>query len=650
MTTIATPAGLWQHLCMSAGLELRLRGGKPGRDADIEEALRTSLNVPPSAPSLTAWLVADATAPAPSVSTEQLLIEVLKTQGGFALMMQDILRLLIIAEARQSTRHLDVEFKFDKVSDPIKNTLEEFRASAERFRRVQEKRPKLPDDNMMWRLSGILRGFLTSRTANRPAGFTPVAPISLAGHADLDSELQFLGGLVSGFISLWKSYGATRTQVGSVARSMHTDNRDDPALAAQLNAATDFWDVDVIAGAQAMVGEVLSGRLAAEDALKILKDEFRYIEWGSVWVESTVQELLDLLQLPIWRRRHELYSVWVGTRLLEAVSSAAPDMHFHPVDGVLSFEFGGSRLASFNWGNVQFDVWAELRSDLVGKSAKRKKGIQPDFRVLRAELSKSANAQTVYVLECKHYLQATTANFVQAASDYARSCPNATVHVVNHGPVDAQALTAALPVGLQAKAKFIGSATPQLEAVGGALRQEIRSTLFPGLPPAAPGQCSPVPQAHAEARILAQGLVGRIELEWDDSLKDMDLALRIVGPYGGVTQSIDFQARGTLESAPFAQLDRDVREGPGTEHIDISAWYFNHYEVIATNYSRAGRVMPLALQCHIVTEQGSTLLCCPEGLSATTFEWKIAELRVSGGVVDIVAGTQLRAQSAAQTR
>lgn len=637
MTAIATPADLWQHLCVGAGLELRLKGGKPGRDTDIEEALRTSLNAPPSVPSLAAWLVADATAPAPTVSTEQLLIEVLKTQGGFALMMQDILRLLIIADARQSTRHLSVEFKFDKVSDPIKNTLEQFRASAERFQRVQEKRPKLPNDKVMWGLSAILRKFLTSPPANPPAGFTPVAPISRTGHADLDSELQFLSGLVSGFISLWQSYGSTRKQVGDVARSMTAADRDDPALRAQLNAATDFWDVGVIAGAQAMVDEVLSGGLAAEDALKMLKDEFRYIEWGSVWVESTVQELLDLLQLPIWCRRHELYSVWVGTRLLEAVSSAVPDMHFHPVDGVLSFEFGGSRLASFNWGNAQFDVWAELRSHLVGTSAKRKKGIQPDFRVLRAELSKSVNAQTVYVLECKHYLQASTANFVQAASDYARSCPNATVHVVNHGPVDAQALTAALPVGLQAKAKFIGSATPQLEAAGGALRHEIRSTLFPGLPPAAPSPGSPVLQAHAGGCRLAHGLVGRIELEWGDSLKDMDLALRIVGPHGGVTQSIDFQARGTLESAPFAQFDRDVREGPGAEHIDITAWYCDHYEVIATNYSQAGHMTPLALQCRIVTEQGSTLLRCPEGLSATTFEWKIAELRVSGGVVAIVA-------------
>lgn len=119
MTTIATPKDLWQHLCTSAGLELRLKGGALGRDADIEDDVRKCLSVPATAASLADWLAIDATSSAPRVSTEQLLIAVLKSQGGFALMMEDILSVLITADARKSAHHLSVKFQFDKVNDPI---------------------------------------------------------------------------------------------------------------------------------------------------------------------------------------------------------------------------------------------------------------------------------------------------------------------------------------------------------------------------------------------------------------------------------------------------------------------------------------------------------------------------------------------------
>ena len=638
MTTIATPWDLWQHLCTSAGLELRLKGGALGRDADIEDAVRKCLSVPATADSLANWLTQDAASSAPSVSTEQLLIAVLKSQGGFALMMEDILSVLITANACKSTHHLSVEFQFEKVNDPIKATLEQFRELVQRVQRVLARRPKLPNDNVMWPISGILCGFLANSPTTKPIDFPPIAAIASTGNADVDSRLELLNRLVSEFRALWRSCGATRTQVGDYAANMKSNDTDAMVLRSQLYAATDFWDVGVLEGAQEIANQVMSKQLASANALAVLDKALKNIEVGSIWVEDTVQELLDLLTLPAWQRRHELYSVWVGTRLLQVVSSVVPDMHFHPVNGVLSFEFGGSRLASFNWDNKQFDVWAELRSGLVGRSTKRKKGIQPDFRVLQVDLSKSTNAQTVYVLECKHYLQANKSNFVQAASDYARSCPNAMVHVVNHGLTDVPALTTALPAELQANSEFISGATPQQEAVDSALSQKIKRALFPSLALAAPNSVSSVAKIEGEANTLSTGLVGCMQLEWDNSLQDIDLALRIIDPHGQVIQSIDFRTPGELDSPPFAQLGRDVREGPGAEYINISTWNFAHYELIATNYSQTGQLTPTALRCRVITDQGAKLLPFPAGLSTTTHEWKIAKLLVSNGVVTIVEG------------
>jgi hypothetical protein len=127
-------------------------------------------------------------------------------------------------------------------------------------------------------------------------------------------------------------------------------------LSGQLYPTSDFWDIGMIAGMQDLARQVASGPMAEGTVLQTLDDALRNIEWGDVWVEHTFQELLDLLNLPVWRRRHELYSVWVGTRMLSVIKHAVPDMRFHTVDGTLSFEFGGSRLA---YGQSCVLLWSE---------------------------------------------------------------------------------------------------------------------------------------------------------------------------------------------------------------------------------------------------------------------------------------------------
>lgn len=620
MTTITSPLELWRGLCSSAGLELKLKRGKPGRDADVEVSLRLALGVPTTARSLESWLAKDAASAHPKVTVEQLLIEVLKSQGGFAQMLQDILDVLISAEARRSSHKLSVEFKFDTVSDPIKATLEQFREAVQRTQRVLQRRPKLPNHNVMWQIRNALSEFLPNFASSRPIDFPPILPIAKTGHLGLDTELARLVQLVADFRKLWQEHGATRSDVGRAASMINRSDENSGTLTSQLYAATDLWDMYVLEGAQEISKRVISGQQVPSEVQLQLMEALDGIEWTNVWVKHTMQELLDILNLPAWKRRHELYSVWVGTRMLKVVERVTTEMCFHPIDGVLSFDFGGSRLATFNWQGQQFDVWAELRSALVGTSAKRKKGIQPDFRVVRADLPHSANARTTYVLECKHYLNSSTTNFTQAAGDYARSCPNALVHVVNHGPADEPTLHAALPPELQKRARFIGNATPVSEVSTRSLSTAIQDALFPGW----------------STKINA-GTVGHVILEWDDSLHDMDLELQIIDSNGRVTESIDYSSSGTLDGPPFARFGEDIRSGPGLERIDIGAWHYDRYALVATNYSRSGQIGPSNLRCYVVTSTGQTRLSCPATMGAGCYKWQIAELRVSNGLVTVVS-------------
>jgi len=634
MTTIISAVDLWRSLCSGAGLELRLKGGKPGRDADIEATLRTALEVPESAASLEAWLMRDGAAPKPTVTIERFLVEVLNSQSGFALMMQGILEVLNAAQAQQSRRPLSVSFKFDEVSDPIKETLKQFQEATIRTQRTLESRPLLPNLDFMWVVWRVFDDLARQRPHEWPEAFASVGTMPTTGHDLLDTQLARVGQLVAGFLDLWLSYGATREKVRRAAEKV-LNRADGNVLFGQLNAATDYWDHQTLLAANAVAQKVIAGQLDAEDVAEKLSSLFSRIEWGEVWVEHTVRELLDILNLPTWKRRHELYSVWVGTRMLQVVENVAADVHFHPVEGVLSFEFGGSRLASYSWNGQQFDVWAELRSALIGRSGKRKREIQPDFRIVRASLEQSTGARTTYVLECKHYLNASTSNFTQAATDYARSCPSAAVHVVNHGPADGVALSAALPAELRSRTQFIGDATPSLEAVSGGLGEAILKTLFPDAQAATTNASSQDALAAEAIRDIGEGCVGYITLEWDASLDDMDLALWVIGPDGTRKEAFYFGHQGSLGSAPFIRFNEDIRNGPGSERIDVGAWHFDRYELVATNYSETGRMSPESLHCRVVTQTSLSQIDCPAGLPAGCHEWRIAQLHVSGDIMQI---------------
>ncbi|CUB06492.1 hypothetical protein [Marinomonas fungiae] len=626
MSVISSAAELWASLCVKAGLEVRLKSGRKGRDYDVEGLLRAALGVPESVRSFDKWLAADSASGNSKVSAELLLIEVLKSQEGFARMMQDILDVLIKADAKQVSHRLSVEFNFDNVPSSLRMTLEQFREIELRIKHVLQKRPTLPGHNLMWRIyeefSSLIGGRLVSE--ERPQGFPASPEITPTDCEELNRLLNSVVLLVSGFRDLCRSLGETRWEVFSVAKASN-----DGVLLEQMVAATDYWDDSVLNGVKRVAELVNSGQLSSKDASDRISKILSEVEWGDNWVEKTIEDLLDILNLPVWRYRHELYSVWVGTRMLAVIEQVVPDVHYHPVDGVLSFEFGGSRLASFNWDNKQFDVWAELRSALVGRSSKRKKGIQPDFRVLQVDISKSVNQQTTYVLECKHYLRSNTSNFTSAAADYARSCPNSIVHIVNHGDINESRLMSSLAPELHSQSQFIGGATPVQEAEMQIISKAIRSALFPTSNVLVPKETTCLIEKRSN-------IASTVQLVWDHSLEDIDLILRAVDSEGQVVYTVDYRDKGALDEHPFACLDKDEMHGPGQECIEISDWHYSRYELIANNYTKTGLMNKESLYCDIQIGDELTPRRYPVGLGADDYEWKIAEITINKGLPTII--------------
>jgi len=633
MTTLESPVEVWRALCSGAGLELRLKNGRPGRDSDLETELRKALSVPESAKSLDEWLVIDGKTTNPKVSVERLLIELLKGQAGFSRMMEEILETLVHAEAPGATHSLSIAFKFQGMEDPIVQTLEEFRKTVLRTQKALERRPKVPGHDTLWNIAQLLRQLSHASTSQRPRHFPATPQIPASGDPEFDRQLTHIGSLVSEVQGFWRSHGADRDQVDVAARAIPDTASGGAELKRILRAANDFWDCSVIACIQQLSCQSLSGQPVPHATREGLAEVLSHIEWGDVSVDRTVRELLDILDMPAWQRRHELYSVWVGTRLLEVARAAERSFRFNAIDGVLSFSFGGSKLATYVQQGKEYEIWAELRSALVGSSSKRKEKIQPDFRVVQAGLTEPGQ-RTSYVLECKHYLKSSKQNFTAAAKDYARSCPAAVVHVVNHGPADETKLLAVLPAEIQSAVRFIGEANADTQGGADSLCDAIRDVLFPTAGSAADDA------GRSEIGSVAPGpaptsCVGQIFLQWTDSLQDMDLSLLAIDSSGRTVDQINYGQIGCLTSPPFALLDADVRQGPGVERIDVSSWHFNRYELVATNFSGVGVMTPQSLECRVETPEGTTMLRCPTGLPASQCKWRIAEIFVRDGSITI---------------
>jgi hypothetical protein len=227
MGALRFPNQLWRKLQSDAGLEVRRKNGTPGRDADIEDELKVALGLTIGEMRLDVWLDADAASADPSVSVEKFLVAVLASQHGYAAMMRDMLDLLISANASRDDRTLGVQFQFDKVSDPIRFTLEAFRDAVQRTEQILTSHVELPLAQDLWALNKEL-GQLAKSNWSGQEQFLPVAPASKTGHQALDEALKTITELVAEFRAWCSSFGDTRRAACDAIHRQYKDPDSEP--------------------------------------------------------------------------------------------------------------------------------------------------------------------------------------------------------------------------------------------------------------------------------------------------------------------------------------------------------------------------------------------------------------------------------------
>lgn len=154
---------------------------------------------------------------------------------------------------------------------------------------------------------------------------------------------------------------------------------------------------------------------------------------------NTPRPLLEeLLALPVWRFRHQLYSAWQITAVERA---AAPSTSFrlNTVFGSLRFSFKETIVATLSSGSEELELVAELRTpapldvQLQGKS--RISSVQPDYLI-----RSTSTGEVRYVLEAKQYRAGSRSSFAKVLYDYAAVHLTALVAIANYG---------SMPIGMR---------------------------------------------------------------------------------------------------------------------------------------------------------------------------------------------------------
>jgi hypothetical protein len=285
-------------------------------------------------------------------------------------------------------------------------------------------------------------------------------------------------------------------------------------------------------------------------------------------VSVLLEDLDEILSMPVWKRRHEVYSVWVGSRVVDALGEKAT---VHASDGTILFSFRATHLATLPLGpGGGLQLWTELRTPLqdpIGKG--RKSGIQPDY-VLTSEPADDPT-RSLIVVECKQYLQASSRNFGEAVIDYARGHPNAFILLVNYGP-------------------WGGSLPERSELLdrSGRPRTRIIGQFRPGSP-AAIREFQAIFRELLPKPQTSLGLEeGHVCLTWT-ARADLDLHCWLSTAKGS-EQHVFYGNHASDSNEIGAELDHDAQTGPASETIRFRGRGKGSIVVAVHNYSHTPRL------------------------------------------------------------
>ena len=567
---------LWKFLQSNGGLDLK------NYDQSIIEELQSELSLP-IGKSFDKQLKDE------DITIENFILAFFKVVEPFSEMMSDLLLMFENAGAKTTNNNLEIEFDFDNINSDLKFDLENFRKWIIVWKEIKNKYKA-----NLWNYDSILSVWRIFRNRNYRSQ-NPELQKWLLDYRERKLWPNFslnlpmcsnpeLFKLIKRSWNLWLTLIKETTKLAEDRTKLHekylhsrelnekNENRYswDPHFLAQIDhdgwlgsfAERVFSTIDEL--------ETLSPDKKLEYTTNLIKDlEKLFNDISTIEFEKDVivKDLKDFLNLPIWKKRYELYSVWISTQIIESLKDNP--FRIHTYNESILFSFSGTHLATFDNFTPRLHIWSELRSPLenpVGKG--RTKAIQPDYSLITDPVT---NYETsVLVIECKQYKTPSKKNFVNALTDYARGRVNSNVILVNYGRINEKILNE-IPVELRDRTFLIGNMRPMSPDSISHFTKIVRDTI----------------SKHygyiGESEKIDLVTPGTIKLTWNTSPRDLDLYLFLESESSW--EKVFYSNMGNSSLYPWTVLDNDIQDGLGPENITINKWIKKRYHFAVHNYS-----------------------------------------------------------------
>lgn len=476
---------IWQFLVKKTGLD------PTGYDQLIVDDICKQLNILPPCKNLSVELKNK------NISSEQFIGVFLKSLQPYAQMMSDLCVFFCLHGIKKTNKELKILFDFGQGPEDLGFDLQHFREVLWKYRRVMQPFSVIGwNHNTLWMLNGIFRDYQKDIIMDSGAskwqslyvkgefGF-PYPSLPTTGVDEIDGRLFRVWNVWQTIVGECIKHGCTRQDLSSNAEIYQRSARNETNIEDKeesyeyirrtqelpyfedWDARTiyvldrDRWPERLLIGIFRFIEYINSiaqdeRLLAASDVVRELDKLFANLPHNEIEEEVLEKELLELLNLPIWSRRHELYQTWILSQIDKALKDY--ERVIHHVDGHLVLSFSGTHLGTIETTRGRLHLWSELRSHLAAPIGKgRKSHIQPDYSLTFEPISEPR--QTVLAIECKQYKKASVKNFSEALIDYANGRINANVLLVNYGPTTQRVLDS-IDNNIKPRTSLIGNLMP----------------------------------------------------------------------------------------------------------------------------------------------------------------------------------------------
>ena len=236
-----------------------------------------------------------------------------------------------------------------------------------------------------------------------------------------------------------------------------------------VSIARDKWLSSLVATATAEIADTGQSQARIADRLEAALQQLRDYPSSN----SLQERLQELLLLPLWRHRHDLYSTWVATRLFAALEDQ--EVVIHSADRRIDFSHVGTHLGTFNRSNPKVHLWMESHDALATPVDRGGEGsIRPDI-VLRRDPITAASIPLA--IECKQYHGIDDQAVADAITHYARAHSQTFILLVNYGLGRERTVLARVAPDIIGRVSYVTDMRPYMLRSLAEFRNIVRSAL-----------------------------------------------------------------------------------------------------------------------------------------------------------------------------